>query len=175
MLDELELRMSVPADVAAIEDLYAETFPDEDLLPLVRDLLRDSDSALSLVGAIGSQLAGHAIFTRCGLADGSAKAALLGPLAVGPGWQRRGIGSALVRAGLRQLKDADVELIFVLGDPAYYGRFGFTPDRRVAPPFALPSEWSGAWQSRYLRDTSRPCAGKLTVPPPWRRRALWAP
>jgi len=175
MSDELEIRESTQADVAAIESLYAEAFPQEDLLPLVQDLLQDAANAISLVGAIDLHIAGHAIFTNCGVVGSSVKAALLGPLAVAPTWQRRGIGSAIVHAGLRCLKDEDVELVCVLGDPAYYGRLGFAPDTLVEPPFPLPAEWIGAWQSQYLSDTGVRSAGKLAVPRQWLQPALWAP
>ena len=96
--------------------------------------------AISLVGTIDLQIAGHAIFTKCGVVGSGVKAALLGPLAVTPVWQRRGIGSAIVRAGLKRLEDADVNLVCVLGDPAYYGRLGFVPETLVEPPFRLPTE-----------------------------------
>jgi putative acetyltransferase len=105
----------------------------------------------------------------------SVNAALLGPLAVAPAWQRQGIGSAIVRAGLRRLEDANVSRVYVLGDPAYYGRLGFLPETLVEPPFPLPAEWDGAWQSRDLGKTTTPCAGKLSVPPQWLQPALWAP
>ena len=119
MSDKLEIRESVQDDAAAIDSLYPEAFPDEDLLPLVRDLLQDAAITISLIGAMNLQIAGHAIFTRCGVVGSSVKAALLGPLAVAPAWQRRGIGSAIVRAGLQRLTDEDVDLICVLGDPRY--------------------------------------------------------
>jgi putative acetyltransferase len=83
MSDELEIRESLQADAAAIESLYPEAFPQEDLLPLVRDLLDDAAIAISLVGAIDSQIAAHAMFTRCGVFQCSARVALLGP-AVAP-------------------------------------------------------------------------------------------
>ena len=175
MLDKLEIRESVQGDSAAIESLYPEAFPDEDLLPLVRDLLQEAAIAVSLVGTIDLQIVGHAIFTKCGVAGSTVKAALLGPLAVAPAWQRRGIGSAIVRAGLRRLEDAEVELVCVLGDPAYYGRLGFVPETVVKPPFSLPVEWIGAWQSQNLGDTTMRRAGKLSVPPQWLDPALWAP
>lgn len=175
MSDELEIRASTRADVAAIESLYPEAFPQEDLLPLVRDLVQDPAIAISLVGAIDLHIAGHVIFTKCGVVGSNVKAALLGPLAVAPTWQRRGIGSALVRAGLRRLKNENVELVCVLGDPAYYGRFGFVPDTLVEPPFPLPAEWIGAWQSQYLNDTGVRCVGKLAVPRQWLQPSLWAP
>lgn len=175
MSGELEIRESVQADAAAIQSLYPEAFPDEDLLPLVRDLLQDAAVAVSLAGVIDSQIVGHAIFTRCGVVGSSVKAALLGPLAVAPAWQRQGIGNAIVRAGLQRMKDEDVSLICVLGDPGYYSRLGFLPDALIDPPFTLPVEWSGAWQSQYLDNTTEPCTGRLTVPAQWLQPTLWAP
>jgi putative acetyltransferase len=80
-----------------------------------------------------------------------------------------------VGAGLRRLEDAGVNRVLVLGDPAYYGRLGFLPDYLIEPPFPLPAEYDGAWQSRNLGETGAPIAGKLSVPPQWRRSALWAP
>ena len=175
MSEKLEIRESRRDDSAAIESLYPEAFPDENLLPLVRSLLNDAVVAISLVGTIDTRTVGHAIFTRCGVVGNSVSAALLGPLAVAPAWQRQGVGSAIVRAGLRRLEDADVNLVCVLGDPAYYRRLGFLPESLVEPPFPLPAEWDGAWQSQILGETMTSCAGKLSVPPHWRQPALWAP
>ena len=175
MLEKLEIRESRREDTAAIESLYPEAFPDEDLLPIVRDLLNDAFVAISFVGTIDSRVAGHVIFTSCGVVGNSASASLLGPLAVAPAWQRQGIGSAIVHAGLRRMEDADVNRVYVLGDPAYYVRLGFLPETLVEPPFPLPAEWDGAWQSQNLGETTTPCAGKLSVPPQWLKPALWAP
>jgi putative acetyltransferase len=175
MSEKLEIRESRRDDSAAIESLYLEAFPDENLLPLVRDLLSDMVVAISLVGTIDTRIAGNAIFTKCGVVENTVNAALLGPLAVAPAWQRQGIGSAIVRAGLRRLKDEKINRVFVLGDPAYYGRLGFLPESLVEPPFPLPAEWDGAWQSQNLGETASARAGKLLVPPQWLQPALWAP
>lgn len=175
MSDPLEIRESVQGDAAAIESLYPEAFPDENLLPLVRDLLRDAEITTSLVGAVDSRIVGHVIFTKCGVVGSDISAALLGPLAVASAWQRRGVGSAIVRAGLRRLEDMDVNLVFVLGDPAYYERLGFRSGSLIEPPFRLPAEWDGAWQSQSVGDTMASCPGKLSVPRQWLQPALWAP
>ncbi len=175
MTESMEIRESVPGDLAAIELLYPEAFPDEDLLPLVRDLLEEAPVAMSLAGITDSRLVGHVIFTKCSVVGSSDQAALLGPLAVAPAWQRQGIGSALVRAGLRRLEDGGVSHVYVLGDPAYYGRLGFLPESCVAPPYLLPDEWSGAWQSKSLGGAAMPRPGKLSLPRPWLQPALWAP
>jgi putative acetyltransferase len=175
MLEKLEIRESNRDDLVAIESLYPEAFPDENLLPLVRDLLNDAVTAISFVGTIERRIVGHAIFTKCGVVGNSVNAALLGPLAVAPAWQRQGIGSAIVCAGLRRLVDAGVNRVYVLGDPAFYGRLGFLPECLVEPPFPFPAEWVGAWQSQHLGETATPCAGKLSVPPQWLQPALWVP
>jgi len=175
MLEKLEIRESRRDDSAAIESLYPEAFPDENLLPLVRDLLNDAAATISLVGTIDSQIVGHVIFTKCGVAGNRVNAALLGPLAVAPVWQRQGIGSAVVRASLRRLEDEYLNWVYVLGDPAYYGRLGFLPESLVEPPFPLPAEWEGAWQSQNLGETTTPCVGKLSVPLQWLQPTLWTP
>lgn len=175
MSERLGVRNSRRDDSATIESLYREAFPHENLLPLVRDLLSDTAIALSLVGVINARIVGHAFFTKCIVIGNSANAALLGPLAVAPKWQRQGIGSAIVRIGLQQLENADVNWVYVLGDPAYHGRLGFQPERSVEPPFPLPVEWDRAWQSLHLGELTTPCTGRLSVPPPWRQPRLWAP
>lgn len=175
MTEKLEIRDGVSADFGAIELLYPEAFPDEDLLPLVRDLLPDTEVAVSLVATIDTQIVGHAIFTRCSIDGDSINAALLGPLVVAPARHRQGIGSAIVQAGFRQLEKAGVGRVYVLGDPAYYGRLGFLPDSLVEPPYPLPPDWDGAWQSRSLGETTMPCTGKLSVPPQWLQPSLWSP
>jgi len=174
MIDKIEIRESLPNDVALIEKLYPRAFPDEDLLPLVMELLREEPIVLSLVGIADNDLVGHVIFTTCSIAGRTDKVALLGPLAVAPAWQRQGIGSAIVRTGLRRLENAGMSQVYVLGDPAYYKRFGFEPDDGVAPPYPLAEEWRGAWQSLSLGSSKPDLHGKLSVPQPWRQHALWA-
>jgi putative acetyltransferase len=173
MIDDIEIRESLPNDRAAIETLYPDAFPDEDLLPLVRDLLSNEASGLSLVALVDRALVGHVIFTACGIAKRAEKVALLAPLGVATKWHRRGIGGALVRAGLDRLNTDGVAQVYVLGDPAYYGRFGFEREDGVVPPYPLPEEWQGAWQSLRLREVGPPLQGELSVPRPWRQAALW--
>ena len=175
MIDKIEIRESLPSDVTLIEKLYPSAFPDEDLLPLVMELLREEPIVLSLVGIVDNDLVGHVIFTTCSIAGRADKVALLGPLAVAPAWQRQGIGSAIVRAALRRMENAGMNQIYVLGDPAYYKRFGFEADDGVTPPYPLPEEWRGAWQSLSLRSSKPHLHGELSVPQPWRQHALWAP
>jgi len=173
MAKGLRIRDSLSADLAAIESLYPEAFPDEDLLPLVRDLLADEAITTSLVGVIDSQIVGHVIFTKCGLNGEPANASLLGPLAVTPARHGQGIGSALVRAGLQRLKDNSVSIVCVLGDPAFYGRLGFLLATSVWPPYRLPPEYDAAWQSQELNDTALANSGELSIPKQWQQPSLW--
>jgi len=173
MIEGLEIRESNSADREAIERLYLQAFPDEDLLPLVRDLLSAETGVLSLVAQIDAEVAGHVIFTICSISQSDANVALLGPLAVAPAWQRQGIGKAIIRAGLHRLEADGVQQVFALGDPAYYGRSGFAAEADVAPPYPLPEEWRGAWQSRRLGASRLSLKGQLAVPRPWRQRSLW--
>jgi len=175
MIDEIEVRESLTNDIASIETLYPDAFPDEDLLPLVRELLSKEPIVLSLVGLADRTLVGHVIFTACSIAGRTDKVALLGPLAVAPNWQRQGIGGALIREGFQRLKSDGVTQVYVLGDPAYYGRFGFELDISVTPPFTLSEEWSEAWQSVSLCGAKPPLHGELSLPQPWLQPALWAP
>lgn len=175
MIERLAIRESLANDITWIEKIYPNAFPDEDLLTLVRELLRDGSSVVSLVGIIDEAVVGNVLFTPCSVAGRTEKVALLGPFAVVPAWQRQGIGNAIVRAGLRRMENAGTNQVYVLGDPAYYGRFGFEPDDGVTPPYPLPEEWRSAWQSLNLRRSKGPLCGKLSVPQPWRRSALWAP
>ena len=134
----MDIVESRPGDVARIEKLYRDAFPDEDLLPLVRELLNLGQSVSSLVGVHENALVGHICFTFCCVGKKENRVALLAPLAVGPTMQKRGIGSALVRAGFGHLKKSKISCVFVLGDPAYYNRFGFQREDKVAPPYPLP-------------------------------------
>lgn len=179
VLDSITIRQSRPGDLAQIEPIYRDAFPEEDLLPLVRALLAEPHGILSLVGHIGASLAGHILFTTCSLAEEvdvlPGTLALLGPLAVAPAWQRQGVGGALARDGMQRLEQAGATQFLVLGDPAYYGRLGFLPETGIAPAYPLPDEWRGAWQSIRTTRAAQSREGTLSVPAPWRVPALWAP
>lgn len=175
MTGNLQIRESLPGEATFIETLYPAAFPDEELRPLVEQLLREVPPVLSLVAIIEWDVVGHVIFTTCGIVGHAENVSLLGPLAVAPEHQRKGIGGALVRKGLQQLKIAGVSHVYVLGDPAYYKRAGFKCELDVVPPFPLPDEWHGAWQSLCLNKAGQSPEGQLRVPKPWSQAALWAP
>jgi putative acetyltransferase len=171
----ITIRPSTPADTSALEALYAAAFPDEDLVPLVRALLVEPAGVISLVAEEGGALAGHVAFTLCGVEEQDVRAALLGPLCAAPDRQGRGIGSALVQAGLERLGANRVSAVLVLGDPAYYGRFGFTAGHSIAAPYDLPLDYAAGWQALSLDADKALPPGRLSVPPVWQVEALWLP
>lgn len=174
----IDICLGIPDHFPELEQLYTEAFPSEGLLPLVTKLLAERDIVLSLAARSDGKLVGHALFTICGIAgqsdDTEIQVALLGPVAVAEATQRQGIGSALIRAGLQRLAANGIVQIFVLGDPGYYGRFGFRADDRVATPVPIPEPWRAAWQSMCLQQRQALPPGKLTVPTPWQDPSLWS-
>jgi putative acetyltransferase len=172
MTFSFNLRETQPDEGWQIFGLYAAAFPNEDLVPLVEALFAEP-AVLSLSAVIGETLVGHALFTRGRLEGATERVALLGPLAVHPEHQRKGIGQGLIGEGLARLQAEGVAQVQVLGDPAYYGRSGFRPASRVVTPYPLPAEWAEAWQWQRLDGSETDLDGRLILPAPWMRAELW--
>jgi putative acetyltransferase len=126
------IRPERAGDAGAIRAVLTAAFETSAEADLVERLRADGDLVLALVAEHGGAIRGTIAFAR--LRIDTAKAVGLAPLAVMPDARRQGIGGALVREGLRLLAAQDEQLIFVLGAPAYYRRFGF--DRAAARAFA---------------------------------------
>lgn len=127
MSAEIEIRAERASDEEAIRRVNEAAFGQPGEARLVDELRAADALLLSLVADKAGALIGHVGFVPLRLEGGDdARLAGLAPLAVLPGERARGIGAALVRAGLARLDQAGIERVFVLGDPAYYGRFGFS-------------------------------------------------
>ena len=99
---------------------------------LIIDRLRAAGAlTLSLVAEADGAIAGHVAFSPVTISDGSAGWYGLGPISVDPARQGEGIGTRLVREGLERLKALGAAGCVLLGDPAYYGRFGFSADPKL--------------------------------------------
>lgn len=162
------IREEEPADAEAVRTLLIEAFGGDAEARLV-DRLRASNKCLvSLVAEESGRVLGHVLFSPIAIDAGGGEdkpAIALAPLAVHPAFQRLGIGSALSSAGIAQLRDAGHERILVLGDPAYYPRFGFQPAARykVRCPFPAPEE---AFMALELQpDAFSNCAGMAVYGP----------
>ena len=175
MPDGLTIRETSPGDIEQVLALYPKAFPDEELRPVVSALLGGKFDVLSLAAFDREALVGHVLFTNCGTDEKHSGGALLGPLGVLPSYQQKGVGSALVKAGLERLDEVEIQQAFVLGDPAYYKRFGFIPEGQVLTPYPMPEEWAGAWQSMPIGKRKPLEAGRLMLPEPWMHADLWAP
>jgi putative acetyltransferase len=134
----MRVRPETGDDVEAIERVHRGAFPTRAEADLVRRLHADFDSEISLVAEQGGAIVGHVMLSRMEVTgDGSSIRALgLGPVGVLPGHQGAGIGGALIEGALAIARTLGEELVFVLGEPAYYERFGFTA--ATADPFASP-------------------------------------
>lgn len=126
----IAIRPATGGDVAAIDALLRRSFPAADEALLVQRLCIDGDMVLTLVAddEDSGELAGMVAFSRMTVEAGGRviPGVALAPVAVAAGYRRQGVAEALVQAGLNHLGDAGAAVCFVLGDPAYYGRFGFT-------------------------------------------------
>ena len=130
-----------PAIAALTESAFREAPHSSGAESAIVDRLRtDGDLVLSLVLTDADhRIVGHAAFSPVAIADGTAGWFGLGPVSVDPSHWRRGIGSALIRAGLDRLRGSGASGCVVLGEPAYYGRFGFRHDPRLSYPGPPPA------------------------------------
>jgi putative acetyltransferase len=132
----IEIREERADDVAAVRDLNRRAFGQDQESNIV-DALRANGTALfSLVATVNDRVVGHIMYSPAIVGDDITGAAL-GPMAVLPEYQRQGIGSKLIEAGNRKLKDAGCPFIIVVGHADYYPRFGFRP----ASEHGIKCEW----------------------------------
>lgn len=121
------IRFARAADHAAIAEVVEAAFGQPDEARLVERLRAGGDVMFELVSEDHGAVNGHILFSRL-WADSQHLYAALAPLAVRPGLQRTGVGSALTRASLEQAREFGAHGIIVLGHPAYYPRFGFSAE-----------------------------------------------
>lgn len=121
------IRYARAADRPAIAQVVEAAFGQADEARLVERLRASGDALFELVSDEGGEVNGHILFSRL-WADSQHLYVALAPLAVRPGLQRAGVGSALVRASLDSAREFGAHGVIVLGHPAYYPRFGFSAD-----------------------------------------------
>lgn len=158
----LDIRPVREQDRSQIYGVIAAAFSGNDEVVLVRRLVADNDAVLELVADVQGVVIGHILFSRLWVeqSDACLRAVALAPLAVMPAYQRAGIGRALIEEAHRRLAQQGETLSVVLGEPAYYGRFGYN----VADAAELRSPYPAQYlQLKHLAD-NRPCGylqGKL--------------
>jgi len=185
----LKIRVSNKKEQEEIEKIHKVAFGKtegaekaQEIVNLVHDLFDDKTAMPmhSLVAIENKKLIGHVFFTKVTITDSpvEVEAQILAPLAVLPDYQSTGIGGRLIKEGLRQLKEAGIDLVFVLGHIDYYPRSGFINDAKslgFEAPYYIPEEFDGAWMVMELSSGSIgkakgtvKCSNVLNQPQHWR-------
>ena len=142
-IETLNMHMTIskerPQDIEAISRLTEAAFRNEEYSShtehfIVNALRRTGQLSISLVAAEHDEILGHVAISPVNISSGVTGWYGLGPISVRPDRQGKGIGSALMKAALQQLRQQGAAGCVVLGDPAYYGRFGF----KAHPGLELP-------------------------------------
>jgi len=138
------IREERPEDAEAVHAVLVAAFGREAEARLVERLRASGKIIFTLVAEEKGRVLGHMILSRIAIESGGSEVPVLAlaPLAVMPAFQRLGIGSALVSAGLERCRMERHARVLVVGDPAYYSRFGFVPASRfgLKCPFPVPEE-----------------------------------
>lgn len=154
----IEIHPEQPRDTQAIRRVVEACFPSPAEAGLVESLREAGALAVSLIARHGDRVVGHVAFSPVAVAHGPHGVGLA-PLSVMEGFRRQGIGAALTRAGLRACCEAGWGWAVVLGEPAYYQRFGFA----AAARFGLTSLYDAgdAFQAMELLPGGLPRDGGL--------------
>lgn len=147
----VEIREEAEGDAPAIRIVQGRAFAEEDEARVVEMLRASGRVVLSLVAVGDDEVVGHVLFSPVTVESSppGSRWAALGPIGVLPEHQGRGVGSLLVREGLARCRAQGWDGVVLLGDPAYYGRFGFVP----AGDYGLTNPYGGgpAFQAVELR------------------------
>lgn len=147
----LAVRQELPADIPAIRAVNRRAFGREAEAKLVDFVRERGKLTLSLVAVNGEEIVGHVMFSPVTLEPNHSnlRGVALGPAAVLPEVQRRGVGTRLIESGLEICRRRGYDFIVLLGNPRYYARFGFIP----AAEFGLENEYGAEeeFQARELR------------------------
>lgn len=152
----MSIRSATPQDQDGIQSVHWSAFGEDEremVSRLAVNLLAEEGrpQTISLVAEIGGTVVGHVAFSPVALAnDKNFQGYILAPLGVKPTYQKHRIGSKLIEHGLEQLSAMGVHVVFVYGDPKFYGRFGFTADaaHQYTPPYNL--QYPFGWQAIVL-------------------------
>ena len=150
----MEIRVAMPEDRDAISAIHLSAFPEGErevvagLAVALLDLEQNPGTLNLVAEEEDGELVGHVVFSPVSAEEAEGfRGAILAPLAVSPGFQKRGVGGRLIQEGIRCLREQSADALVVYGDPAYYGRFGFTVEagkRYRAPyPLEMPFGWQG--------------------------------
>lgn len=176
----LSVREALSPDLDDVLSVERAAFGSDKEASLARDLIVDSSAKpfLSLLAFQGSRAVGHILFTAAHLEPKAPLSiSILAPLAVVPDAQKQGVGGRLIEQGVQLLSGSGVDLVFVLGHPDYYPRYGFEPAGKLGfdATYPIPEKNADAWMVRALRPDALGafrgrvvCADKLNKAEYWR-------
>ena len=155
------------ADFPSIREVNRLAFGGDAEARLVDALRAGGYVRLSLVAVVDGEIAGHILFSRLPIltANGVVESLALAPLAVHPSRQRCGIGSALVREGLRICAEQGHRIVVVLGHREYYPRFGFSP--RLAEQLEAPFRGDSFMALELAPNAMSGVFGRVEYPEPF--------
>jgi putative acetyltransferase len=163
----LTVHAETPEDLEAVRQVNRKAFGREDEARLVDALRGGGYARLSLVAEEAGRVVGHVLFSDLPIVTqaGTLHALALAPVAVLSDRQRQGIGSRLIREGLRTCAEAGHRVVVVLGHPLYYPRFGFSARlaERLKAPFSGPAFMALELVPGALADVT----GEVRYPPPF--------
>jgi len=154
----MNIRIATNQDRDDVQRVHLCAFPEgenEIVSKLAMDLLSEKTTpqTISLVAAADGAIVGHIAFSPVTIENHqNFQGYILAPLGVKPDYQKRRIGSILIEYGMQQLSVMGVNVVFVYGDPKYYGRFGFSAE--AAHPFTppYPLQYPYGWQANLLNE-----------------------
>jgi putative acetyltransferase len=176
----MNIRIATNQDRDDVRGVYLHAFPKGEsgiVSMLAVNLLSEKSTpkTISIVAETDGAIVGHIAFSPVKIeSNESFGGYILAPLAVKPHYQKRRIGSKLIDYGMQQLSAMGVNVVFVYGDPKYYGRFGFSADAadQYNAPYKL--EYAFGWQAIVLEECD---IGKtsviITCVPPLCDPKLW--
>jgi putative acetyltransferase len=162
------VRAEMPGDRQAVRDVIRVAFGRDDEASLV-DALRDGGYVrASLVTEVDRVVVAHIVFSDLPIVceTGTVAALALAPMAVLPDYQRQGIGSQLIQAGLDACRAQGHRIVVVLGHPNFYRRFGFSSE--LASPLESPFSGRPSFMAAELvAGALSGLSGKVQYPPPF--------
>ncbi|MBS4216785.1 N-acetyltransferase [Bacillus sp. FJAT-49711] len=134
----MSIRTETINDYKAVYDLNYEAFGSRDDEAKLVEKIRESSRfipELSIVAEINGEMVGHILLSKANVVKDEEffEVIVLAPVAVKPSFQKKGVGSGLIREGLKRVKELNYGLVLLIGHPSYYPKFGFKPAR----PFGL--------------------------------------
>jgi putative acetyltransferase len=164
------IREETQCDLDAIRQVNDAAFGGNAESRLVDDLRAGNYVVVSLVAVKSGQIVGHILFSDLPIQTDHEpiSAASLAPMSVLPEFQRRGIGCALVRAGLTACRERGKAAVIVVGHESYYPRFGFSAQlaKRIECPFP---DAGNAWMALELQPGALAnVTGRVRYPDPFR-------